>query len=324
MNSMTFYREKFEDYLNKNIATRVPQNLYDPMVYILGIGGKRLRPISVLMTTELFDTSYEKAMNAALAIEIFHNFSLVHDDIMDDASVRRGHPSIHEKWDINTAILSGDTMLIYAYQLFENYDLPIFAALARLFTKTAILVCEGQQYDVDFEKRDDVKIEEYLKMIEYKTAVLVGAAMEMGAIVAEANKEDREYIYKYGCLLGLAFQLMDDYLDTYGDFDSFGKQIGGDIVENKKTFLFLTALKNATPQQADELLGLYRDTAVDEQEKIDRVTQLFTACGVEEETLQMIKTYTQKAYDILDGMHLDVSKKAVLHKFGDKLMNRNN
>src|SRR5690625_6908883 len=179
MKPINFYREKFIDYLNTQVLAQEPKTLYDPIVYILNLGGNRLRPISVLMTAELFGSSYEKALDAALAIEVFHNFSLVHDDIMDDAAVRRGKTTVHEKWDINTGILSGDAMLIRAYQLFENYEGETFRELAKLFSRTAIMVCEGQQYDIDFEERDDVSLSEYLKMIEYKTAVLVGAAMEM-------------------------------------------------------------------------------------------------------------------------------------------------
>ncbi|MCL4165974.1 UNVERIFIED_CONTAM: hypothetical protein GTU68_038733, partial [Idotea baltica] len=180
-------------------------------------------------------------MNAALSIEVFHNFSLVHDDIMDDAPLRRGEQTVHEKWDINTGILSGDAMLIMAYQLFENYEPSTFQALAKLFSKTALEVCEGQQYDVDFETRNDVTIPEYLKMIEYKTAVLVGAAMKMGAIVANASEADQNSIYEFGRHLGIAFQLQDDYLDAFGDPKTFGKQVGGDIIENKKTYLYLKA-----------------------------------------------------------------------------------
>src|SRR5690606_16859238 len=195
------------------------------------------------MTAEIFDCDHKKALNAALSIEVFHNFSLVHDDIMDDAPLRRGEETVHEKWDLNTGILSGDAMLIMAYQLFENYSPDIFQALARLFSKTALEVCEGQQFDVDFEIRDNVTIPEYLKMIEYKTAVLVGAAMKMGAIVAQAKEEDQDIIYEFGKNLGIAFQLQDDYLDVFGDPKTFGKQVGGDIIENKKTYLYLKAVE---------------------------------------------------------------------------------
>lgn len=322
MNSTAFYRENFIDYLNQNIQTRTPENLYDPMVYILNIGGKRLRPVSVLMATELFGVPYQKGLDAALAVEIFHNFSLVHDDIMDDAPVRRGRASVHEKWNLNTAILSGDAMLIYAYQLFENYEGDTFKALAKLFTKTAIQVCEGQQFDIDFEERDDVQLEEYLKMIEYKTAVLVGAAMEMGAIVAGASVQDRRNIYKYGCLLGLAFQLQDDYLDIFGDFEKFGKQIGGDIIENKKTFLYISALQAASASDAQQLRHLYSIEPSDPLEKIETVTALFEATGAAEKTREKIKTYTQEAFELLESMNLAAENKAVFRAFGDKLMYR--
>jgi len=205
MLSISEYREAFVEYLEEKVVTREPVNLYEPITYILNLGGKRLRPVLVLMTAEIFDSSYKNALDAALAIEVFHNFSLVHDDIMDAAPLRRGKETVHEKWDLNTGILSGDAMLINAYQLFENYDGVIFKELAQLFTKTAIEVCEGQQYDIDFESREDVKISDYLKMIEFKTAVLVGASLQMGAIVAEAPEECKRAMYEFGRLLGIAF-----------------------------------------------------------------------------------------------------------------------
>ena len=237
------YQQHFITYLKKYAISKEPKNLYQPVQYILNLGGKRLRPVLTLMTAEIFKASYNNALNAALSIEVFHNFSLVHDDIMDDAPLRRGKQTVHEKWDVNTGILSGDAMLIMAYQLFENYDAITFQALAKVFSKTALEVCEGQQYDVDFETRTDVTIAEYLKMIEYKTAVLVGAAMKMGAIVAGASVKDQNDIYEFGKNLGMAFQLQDDYLDAFGDPKTFGKQVGGDIIENKKTYLYLKALE---------------------------------------------------------------------------------
>ena len=234
MHSIEQYRNAFITYLESKTSTKEPKNLYAPITYILELGGKRLRPVLVLMATEVFGTDYKKAMDAALAIEVFHNFSLVHDDIMDDAPLRRGKATVHEKWDINTGILSGDAMLINAYQLFENYEGETFRDLAKLFSKTALEVCEGQQYDVDFETRDDVSEAEYLKMIEYKTAVLVAAALKMGGIVANAAIDDQNSIYEFGRNLGIAFQLQDDYLDAFGDPETFGKQVGGDIREHKK------------------------------------------------------------------------------------------
>ena len=225
MNNIKTYQSAFVDYLETYIVEREPKNLYDPVNYILNLGGKRLRPVLTLMACDCFGCDYKKALDAALSVEVFHNFSLVHDDIMDDAPLRRGKETVHEKWDINTGILSGDVMLIMAYQLFENYEAETFQALAKLFSKTATEVCEGQQYDVDFETRDDVTIPEYLKMIEYKTAVLVGGAMKMGAIVAAASEDDQDAIYDFGRFLGIAFQLQDDYLDAYGDPKVFGKQV---------------------------------------------------------------------------------------------------
>ena len=243
MKSIAQYREAFQEYLDLKIQVKEPVNLYNPMRYILGLGGKRLRPVLVLMSAEIFEADYKNALDAALAIEIFHNFSLVHDDIMDDAPLRRGKETVHERWDINTGFLSGDAMLINAYQLFENYESEIFQELAKLFSKTAMQVCEGQQYDIDFESRDDVSIEDYLKMIEYKTAVLVGASLQMGAIVANTSEANKQSVYEFGRLLGIAFQLQDDYLDAFGDPETFGKQSGGDIIENKKTFLYLKSLE---------------------------------------------------------------------------------
>ena len=237
------YQEQFLLYLKSQNIDKEPATLYQPIDYILQLGGKRMRPVLTLMTADIFEIDYKLALPAAMAIEVFHNFSLVHDDIMDDAPLRRGQVTVHEKWNINTGILSGDAMLILAYQYFENYQPKTFRKLAKLFSKTALEVCEGQQYDVDFETRNDVTIAEYLKMIEFKTAVLVAAAMKMGAIIAQTSKENSKLIYDFGLNLGLAFQLQDDYLDAFGDPKTFGKQVGGDIIENKKTYLYLKALE---------------------------------------------------------------------------------
>lgn len=322
MQSIEFYREQFVAYLKDNTESREPENLYEPMTYILNIGGKRLRPVLVLMTAELFGESYKKALDAALAIEIFHNFSLVHDDIMDDAPLRRGRTTVHEKWDENTAILSGDAMLINAYQLFENYELQTFKDLAKLFTRTAIKVCEGQQFDVDYEERDDVSLAEYIKMIGHKTAVLLGAAMEMGAIVAGVSKDTKKQVYEYGRHLGLAFQLQDDYLDVFGDPQTFGKQVGGDIVENKKTFLYLKALDVVSPEDKKQLQHLYTLTPGEASQKVETVTAIFKNNEVEEATQNEIKDYTNQAFNILEDLRLGEDKKEVLREFGRYLMDR--
>src|SRR5699024_378102 len=239
MHYLATYQETLEKALSNSIPTHEPANLYEPISYMLSIGGKRMRPILTLLACDVFEEDYNKAIEAAKAVELFHNFSLIHDDIMDNAPLRRGKVTVHERWNLNTGILSGDAMLILAYQLFESYPPHIFKQLAELFSKTALEVCEGQQYDIDFEKKDVVSIEAYLKMIEYKTAVLVAAAMAMGAIVAETSEENKKDIYAFGRSLGIAFQLQDDYLDTFGNPETFGKQVGGDIIENKKTVLYL-------------------------------------------------------------------------------------
>lgn len=322
MLSISQYREVFTKYLNDNVQLKEPRNLYEPMQYILGLGGKRLRPVMVLMAAEIFDGDYRKALDAALAIEIFHNFSLVHDDIMDDAPLRRGKETVHERWDINTGILSGDAMLINAYQLFENYEGKVFKELAQLFTRTAMQVCEGQQYDMDFETREDVTIPDYLKMIEYKTAVLVGAALQMGAIVAGTSKECKEAMFQFGRLLGIAFQLQDDYLDAFGDPKTFGKQPGGDIIENKKTFLYLKSIEAARKSEARQLEHLYTISPADNSGKIETVKALFESSGAAAQTREEIAKYTQMAFEVLDKIDLPEAKKTPLRKFGESLMER--
>jgi geranylgeranyl diphosphate synthase, type II len=322
MLSIETYQHKFVEYLEEYSIIKEPKSLYEPIQYILKLGGKRLRPVLTLMTSEIFNSDYKKSLNAALSIEVFHNFSLVHDDIMDDAPLRRGHQTVHEKWDINTGILSGDAMLIMAYQLFENYDNKIFKALAELFSKTALEVCEGQQYDVDFESRNEVTIAEYLKMIEYKTAVLVGAAMKMGAIVAEASVSDQDSIYDFGKNLGIAFQLQDDYLDAFGDPKTFGKQIGGDIIENKKTFLYINALKGSNAEDRLQLQHLFSVSPSNPDEKIQIAKQIFIESGSTNATKEAIKEYTQKAFTVLETLNISEDKKLILKQFGEQLMNR--
>ncbi len=322
MLSINEYRSEFIAYLDAKKLDKEPRNLYEPISYILGLGGKRLRPVLVLMATEVFDIDYKQALDAAFAIEVFHNFSLVHDDIMDNAPVRRGQTTVHEKWDINTGILSGDAMLIMAYQLFENYDPPVFRQLAMLFSKTALEVCEGQQYDVDFESRDDVMLPEYLKMIEYKTAVLVAAALKMGAIVAEAPVKAQERMYDFGLNLGIAFQLQDDYLDVFGDPETFGKQVGGDIIENKKTYLYLKAMNSASEMGKKELEHLYSIQPKETDTKVNAVREIFKRTGADAATRNAISDYTVKAFSVLEDMEISAVKKGLLRQFGEKLMNR--
>lgn len=316
------YREQFVTYLKERTQLAEPKNLYEPVEYILGLGGKRMRPILTLMTAEAFGGKIEDAMDAALAVEMFHNFSLVHDDIMDDAPLRRGKVTVHEKWDVNTGILSGDAMLILSYQCFESYAPETYAELTKLFSKTALQVCEGQQYDVDFETRDDVTIPEYLKMIEYKTSVLVAAAMKMGAIVAKASQKDADAIYEFGRNLGIAFQLQDDYLDAFGDPKTFGKQVGGDIMENKKTYLYLKSLENASKDDQEGLVHLYSIKPDDSTAKVAAVKTIFKESGAVDETKKAIQDFTQKAFDALSETGLPDKNRALLKQFGQSLMER--
>lgn len=323
MQQISTYQEAFVSYLNSFAKKREPESLYNPINYILKLGGKRLRPVLTLMAAEVFNNNYKEALNAALSIEVFHNFSLIHDDIMDDAPLRRGKETVHEKWDLNTGILSGDAMLIMAYQLFENYNPTTFQALAKLFSKTALEVCEGQQFDVDFETRDDVTIPEYLKMIEYKTAVLIGAAMKMGAIVAEASEKDQDLIYQFGKNLGIAFQLQDDYLDVFGDPKTFGKQVGGDIIENKKTYLYLKAIEFSPEDKKTELMHLYSLETKNNVDKINTTKEIFISSGSAEATQKEIQNYTSKAFLILEKLKISEENKKELKLFGEQLMNRN-
>ena len=321
MKAIEKYQSHFLDYLTSFNKSRNPRNLYDPVKYILEIGGKRLRPILTLMITDCFGGDTTKALDAALAIEVFHNFSLVHDDIMDNAPLRRNKKTVHEKWDINTGILSGDAMLIMAYKLFESYDADKFQRLTTLFSKTALEVCEGQQYDIDFESRFDVTIDEYIKMIEYKTAVLVASAMQMGAIIAETSIDNQKKCFEFGKNLGIAFQLQDDYLDAYGDPKSFGKQVGGDIIENKKTYLYLKAMHQGSDQDKLILKELYKSKLVVE-DKISKVLEIFERSGAAQSTKDAIQYYTENAFLILESIEINDTKKGLIRDFGTELMTR--
>jgi geranylgeranyl diphosphate synthase type II len=314
------YKALFLKHLKKRIKTKEPKNLYSPITYILNLGGKRLRPILTLMSCDLFGGDRLKALDAALAIEMFHNFSLVHDDIMDDASLRRGKKTVHEKWNLNTGILSGDAMLVLSNQLFESYKGDQFKRLISLFNQTALEVCEGQQYDIDFETRVNISIKEYIKMITLKTAVLVATSLKIGAIIALTDKDNLNNIYDYGINLGIAFQLQDDYLDVFGD-DDFGKRKAGDIVENKKTFMFLKTLELANTKDKAELLNMY-DLAEFSKKKINSVIELFRKYEMPKLMEEEIKKYTFKAQENIHNLSLQENKKNVLVNFADQLMQR--
>jgi geranylgeranyl diphosphate synthase, type II len=301
-----------------SIPTAVP-SLTDPIFYLLGIGGKRIRPVLTLMSHELFGGQAENVLSQALAIEVFHNFTLMHDDIMDVAPLRRGQATVHEKWDTNVAILSGDGMMIQSYELLAKNQEAKFLPLFRTFNKTAWEVCEGQAMDMQFEKRLDVTTEEYLEMIRLKTAVLLGCALELGAIAANASSEDCEHIRLFGEHVGLSFQLRDDYLDAFGDPEKFGKQVGGDILSDKKTFLYLHATKNALEADKQLLQALHGQTSA---EKVEQVKGIFQRCGADQLILEQSEAYYNSALEHLESLHTDEQHKAPLKELAMWLLER--
>ncbi|MGY5351608.1 polyprenyl synthetase family protein [Wenyingzhuangia sp. IMCC45533] len=319
---LSVYTQHFLSFLKEEIKVKEPKSLYKPVEYILQLGGKRIRPLLVLMSMNALGKDYKDGLNAALAIEVFHNFTLLHDDIMDAAPLRRGQKTVHQKWDVNTAILSGDAMMILANQYLEYYSGDTYKKLMVLFQKTALEVCEGQQYDMDFENRNDVTVEEYIEMIRLKTSVLVAAALKMGAIIAEISDKEADALYDYGLNLGLAFQLQDDYLDAFGDPKTFGKQIGGDIIENKKTFLVLKAKKALRGDDLVSFNNYFNQTPDDSTVKIQEVKKLFVKSGVVEMIKNEISHYTNNAFKKLDEVKLTESSKNQLIEFGRYLMAR--
>ena len=302
---------------------RQPFGLYQPIRYVLDAGGKRIRPVLLLLTYNMYKEDLSPAMPSAIGIETYHNYTLLHDDVMDRAEVRRGRACVHKVWDENTAILSGDSMLVMAYQLMTKCPEEYLKEVLTLFTDTALEIGEGQQYDVDFEKRLDVKPEEYIEMIRLKTSVLLACAMKTAAIQAGAPAEDATLLYRFGESVGLAFQLQDDMLDVYGDFKSFGKKIGGDILCNKKTYLLIKALEGADGSQREELLGWLNATDYNPDEKIRAVTALYDAIGVRPMCQNLINKYFDAAYVHLEKISLPAEKKERLWKYTLSLLGRN-
>lgn len=300
-----------------------PTGLYQPIDYVLSLGGKRIRPVLTLLACKLFSDDEKQALSTALAVEVFHNFTLLHDDVMDRADTRRGKPTVHKKWNDNTAILSGDAMLIKAYQLLQQAPADKLPILLELFSKTAIEVCEGQQYDVDFENDLAVQLPQYIEMIRLKTAVLLAAALKMGAIIGGASQQDADALYHYGINLGLAFQLRDDYLDSFGDPAVFGKKIGGDICCNKKTFLMITALQTAGEEQRKELLQWIGCTdAACQKQKIKAVLNIYQDLQIDIRCEEAIRAYFEKSVGSLKDVQLSDNKKDILIKFANDLMGR--
>ena len=297
-----------------------PQGLYAPIRYALDAGGKRVRPMLALIANRLYGGKQSDIMPAALALEVFHNFTLLHDDLMDNADTRRGRPAVHRKWDSNTAILSGDQMLIEAYKLIAQVPQRYLSTCLALFSKMATEICEGQQYDMQFEKQQEVSIEQYTEMIRLKTAVLPATALQIGALIAGADQAQQDILYRFGINMGIAFQLRDDYLDVYGDPATFGKAIGGDILDNKKTYLYLSAYRQANEQQT-ELLDRWFGSE-NKQEKIEHITALYTHLGADKLCLQEIEQYHARAKQNLNQLSLDQQQKQPLYDLLEQLLNR--
>ncbi len=315
------YKDEFEQYLIKQVPNKKPEKLYLPIHYILKNGGKRIRALMVILSAESFGEDKKEAFPAASSIEIFHNFTLLHDDIMDQADLRRGHVTVHKKWDENTAILSGDTMLILAYKMLENYPAGTYKILNSLLNKTAIEVCEGQQMDMDFETAEEVSTEDYLEMIRLKTAVLLGTALKFGGIIANASEEDLENIYKFGESLGIAFQIQDDYLDSFGNEENFGKKIGGDIIDRKKTILFIDSLNHLNKKDQQKLKALFASERKDES-FIQEVIDCYKKAGAPEHIKKMAEEYTFLALKHLENTSIPKSYKEFWRKFALDLMSR--
>jgi geranylgeranyl diphosphate synthase type II len=313
---LAIYEKTFD---NNNFNTS-PTNLYKPVDHIMQMKGKKIRPLLVLMACDLFGGKIEDALNAAFCVEVFHNFTLVHDDIMDASDIRRGEPTVHRKFGVNTAILAGDAMLAYAYQYLTDVPDEWLRPLVTVFNKTAIEIFEGQQMDVDFENRNDVRLEEYLKMVEYKTSVLLACCVQLGAIIGRANIDDQKAIYDFGLNLGLSFQIKDDLLDAFGEAEKVGKRIGGDILQNKKTYLFISTTQLCNEAQKEELTALMNES--NEQKKIDGVKALMEVSGAKAATLKKAEDLYQAALVSLQKVNVPAERKVFLAAIAEKIKNR--
>ena len=325
---MKLYQKHFDNFSKfllfflENLSSEC--NIYEPLKYIISLGGKRIRPIMMSLSTEAFGEEASKSFYAGTAIELFHNFSLIHDDIMDESPLRRGNKTVHEKWNINTAILSGDAIFVLAYKCLENYEPEILKNLLISFNENARLVCEGQKMDLDFETQNQVSLKDYELMIKYKTSVHLACALKMGAILANKNIDIQEAIYNFGIHLGLAFQIQDDYLDLYGDPLLTGKKRGNDILFNKKTYLYLSALENTDSITKEEILNFFKLPIEKKENNLSKIKKLFKKSGVKEATNSAIKAHTDKAYDYLNFCNLNDESIQTFKSIGDFLMTRNN
>lgn len=320
--SPTVFIDALQNELQRTKYGQYPPELYDPIRYIMNLGGKRLRPVLTLMAAYLFTDDWRKAVCPALAVEVFHNFTLMHDDIMDQAPLRRGQPTVHEKWNHNIAILSGDVMLVKAHELLLEVEASKLKLAMTRFTRTAAEVCEGQQMDMNFETRWDVTEAEYIDMIRLKTSVLLGYALELGGLIGGADQATMAYLYEAGVNIGIGFQLKDDLLDVYGDPAKFGKQVGGDIIANKKTFLLIEALERAAGSQKDNLTDWLNRTDFDKAEKVSAVTTIYNQLGIREITEARINDYFVKGFANFEQINADSTRKALLLQFTRQLVER--
>ena len=322
MKSSTELLQMVNTFLDQLPYDRQPQSLYDPIRYVLSMGGKRIRPVMMLLAYNLYKENPESILMQACALETYHNYTLLHEDLMDNADVRRGNPTVHKKWDANTAILSGDTMLVVAYQRMAQCPADKLAQLLSIFTETALAIGEGKHYDMDLEHRNDVTEEEYIEMIRLKTSVLLACAMHIGAVLADASDEDVKHLYRFGEQIGLAFQLQDDLLDVYGDPKVFGKNIGGDIVSNKKTYMLINAFVRANSEQRAELNRWVEATDFDHKAKIEAVTNIYNQLGIRQLCEEKINYYFQQGLQCLKKVSVSDERKQCLLNFTYDLMNR--
>lgn len=313
---------KVNHFLENLPYNRQPITLYDPIRYVLSMGGKRIRPVLMLLAYQLYKDDPETILMQATALETYHNYTLLHDDLMDNADLRRGHETVHRKWNANQAILSGDSMLVLAYERMAQCPKDKLARVLAIFTETALEIGEGQQYDIDFEQRTDVKEEEYIEMVRLKTSVLLACALKIGATLAGAPDEDLLNLYKFGEQVGLAFQLQDDFLDVYGDPKVFGKAIGGDITSNKKTYMLINAFNHANDTQREELTRWITAKTFDREEKVAAVTRLYNEIGVDKLALDKIAYYFDQSKKYLDDVNVEEDKKTVLRQYAEKMMSR--
>ena len=319
---MTEYIKFFEDYLKKELKYSKPESLYDPVKYILESGGKRLRPLITLYVSELFNGKRTAALPAAAALEIFHNFTLAHDDIMDNSSIRRGKKTINAKWDDNTGILSGDVMLIISYEILQQYEDSKYILFSKKLTEISRLVCEGQQADMDFSSKNDITENEYFEMIKNKTAVLIASSFMFGGIAAETNISNTDLLYKIGLNLGIAFQLEDDLLDSFGDQEKFGKRIGGDILEKKKTLLYLFTYSKLESEKKLEFENIFNSNEIEQSQKINSIKSFYETSGALEYLKNKVRVYFNEAEMLIDKLELDNDTKKKLNLFCKTLLNR--